>query len=126
MCREKPCHHRAPPQLVRIESDDPDVYSEGNPKGDSNDNWAEDREEMDDHDDDYDDEPLPCPRPPTPPQDGHRCLDLLCLSRHHRHNLVSSTIAEWRRRRDLTLRHRHYRTVAGGTSGATFIAGGRH
>ncbi|KAL6885456.1 hypothetical protein ACP4OV_010235 [Aristida adscensionis] len=49
-----------------MESDDSDVYYEGNPKGDSDDDCEED-EELDEVDDDYDVEPPPSLRSPTPP-----------------------------------------------------------
>ncbi|KAL6871005.1 hypothetical protein ACP4OV_014853 [Aristida adscensionis] len=49
--------------LMRMDSDESDVYSKGNPKTDSD--WGEESEKVDD--DDYDDEPPPSPRPPTLP-----------------------------------------------------------
>ncbi|KAL6848570.1 hypothetical protein ACP4OV_021596 [Aristida adscensionis] len=49
-----------------MDSDESDVYSEGNPKTYPDSNWEEESEIVDD-DDDYDEEPPPSPRPPTPP-----------------------------------------------------------
>ncbi|KAL6883403.1 hypothetical protein ACP4OV_010817 [Aristida adscensionis] len=52
-----------------MDSDESDVYSEGNPKTYSDTDWEEESEIDDDEDDDddYDDEPPPSPRAPTPP-----------------------------------------------------------
>ncbi|KAL6890184.1 hypothetical protein ACP4OV_008947 [Aristida adscensionis] len=53
-----------------MDSDESDVYSEGNRKTYSDSDWEEESEIVDDDDDDnddYDDEPPPLPQVPTPP-----------------------------------------------------------